>query len=125
MMKGMQFVPYAEAELKAPIPSCKVMEYPLNDSDLDIATAILTGRYPESGWALNEECKEMGYVLSGSGMLVTEEKSVQVTVGDVIVLDAGEKYYWNGNMTVLLITNPPWFLEQHKHVQDEDTLPLR
>lgn len=94
--------------------ACTVLEYPLDDKDIDVAVAILNGRYPEQGWAINELCKETGYVIQGTGKLVTENKSVDLAPGHAVLIDAQEKFYWEGNFTVVLSSTPAWHPEQHK-----------
>jgi hypothetical protein len=43
--------------------SCIALEYPLGDEDINAAVIKLNGRYPETGRAVNTNCKEMGYML--------------------------------------------------------------
>lgn len=46
---------------------CIATEYPFCDKDIDIATAVISGRYPEKGYCVNTEVKEMIFVISGGG----------------------------------------------------------
>ncbi len=69
---------------------------------MNIAVAEITYRYPDEGYAINHKCHEMGYVLSGSGKIVTETENVSLSAGDVVYIPLGEKYYWKGNMTIIL-----------------------
>jgi len=92
---------------------CTVYEYPMKNSEMSIGVAEITDRYPDQGYAMNEKCDEMGYILKGSGKLVTEKESVTLSVGDVVYIPHGEKFYWEGNMTVILPTSPAWYPEQH------------
>jgi len=50
--------------------NCTAIEYPLHDKDINVAVIKLNGRYPESGMAVNTECKEMAYIIDGTGKLV-------------------------------------------------------
>jgi len=111
----MEYVSAAEAEKKVPNPYCIVYEYPMGKSDINIGVAEIRGRYPESGFAMNEECTEMGYVVKGSGRLVTEKRSITLGEGDVVYIPAGEKYYWEGEFTVVLPCTPAWYVAQHVH----------
>ena len=52
--------------------SCLAIEYPLGESDINGAVIKLNGRYPEKGWCINKECKELAYVVKGKGMIHTE-----------------------------------------------------
>lgn len=93
---------------------CTVHEYPMKNGEMSIGVAEIEKRYPERGYALNHRCSEMGYVLKGSGKLVTETQEVVLEVGDVVYIPPKEKYYWEGKMTIILPTNPAWYPQQHE-----------
>jgi mannose-6-phosphate isomerase-like protein (cupin superfamily) len=93
---------------------CTVYEYPMQNSVMNIGVVEITDRYPEQGYAMNHTCTEMGYVLKGTGRLVTETAEVELSIGDVVYISAGEKYYWEGNLTVIVPTTPAWYPEQHE-----------
>lgn len=44
---------------------CIATEYNFGDKDIDIATAEINGKYPEKGYCVNTEVKEMIFVISG------------------------------------------------------------
>ena len=44
----MKLVKYENAEKFSNGDNCIVLEYPLNDKDINCATAKITGRYPDS-----------------------------------------------------------------------------
>ena len=46
---------------------CIATEYDFKDKDIDISTALIKGRYPDEGYCVNTEVKEMIYVISGGG----------------------------------------------------------
>jgi len=110
----MEYVKYEDAIKHANSPNCIVYEYPMNNREINIGVAHIINRYPDHGFALNHECTEMGYVVSGSGKLVTETESVSLHAGDVVLIPRGEKYYWEGTMTVVLPVTPAWHLAQHE-----------
>jgi mannose-6-phosphate isomerase-like protein (cupin superfamily) len=96
--------------------SCIALEYPLGDEDINAAVIKLNGRYPETGRAVNTNCKEMGYIVEGTGKLGVEDKTVELKKGDVVLIEAGEKYYWEGNLIMFMPCTPAWTPEQHKLV---------
>src|SRR6266404_5351615 len=96
--------------------TCVASEYPLNDTDINGAVIQLTGRYPAQGRVKNTQCKELVYVIDGSGRIVVEGKEVVLCQGDVILILSGEKFYWDGTMTLFIACTPAWTLEQHKYV---------
>ncbi len=89
-------------------------EYPLGDKDINIAIEIIKGRYPEKGLAFNTICKEMYYVLEGSGKIVIEGETVLLEKGDVVLIEPNEKYYIEGNLKLVIPCTPEWTKEQHK-----------
>ena len=96
---------------------CVAFEYPTNDRDINGAVIELSGRYPQTGWAINEICKEMAYVISGSGKLVVEDKEYELNTGDLALINPGEKFYWQGNMEIFMPCAPPWTPEQYKIIE--------
>ncbi len=114
----MEHITFENSKIHANSPNCIVREYPSSSKELNIAVGEITNRYPDSGYVVNEKCTEMGYVLKGSGRLVTETSEANLSEGDVVIIPAGEKYYWEGTMTVILPVSPAWFPEQHKHFDE-------
>ena len=55
---------------------CIATEYDFKDKDIDISTAVIKGRYPDEGYCVNTEVKEMIYVISGGGAIFTENGTV-------------------------------------------------
>lgn len=96
---------------------CIATEYNFKDKDIDISTAEIKGRYPENGYCVNTEVKEMIYVISGSGKIITESKIITFKQGDAILIDKGEKYRWDAECTVVMACSPAWTPEQHKVVK--------
>jgi mannose-6-phosphate isomerase-like protein (cupin superfamily) len=96
---------------------CIVTEHILiKDKMLDMASAKLTGRYLSIGYALNQECKEMAYVSDGAGIIVVNGKEHMIQTGDLILIEPGEKFYWEGNMTIVIACTPAWTKEQYQLV---------
>ena len=96
---------------------CVAFEYPANDRDINGAIIELSGRYPQTGRAVNEKCKEMGYIISGSGKLVVEDKEYELNTGDLALINPGEKFYWQGNMEIFMPCAPAWTPEQYKIIE--------
>ncbi len=117
----MEYVKYEAALKHENSPNCTVYEYPMQNSELNIGVAEITHRYPEQGYALNHHCSEMGYVLKGSGKLVTETTTVELAIGDAVYIPRGEKFYWEGTLTLLLPATPAWYPEQHENILATDT----
>lgn len=61
----MKLVKFEQAYEVSNSDKCKVLEYPLDDKDINFSTGIINGRYPDRGYCVNEECKELIYVLGG------------------------------------------------------------
>lgn len=65
----MKIVKFKEAQQFSNSDKCLVYEYELADKDINCATAIISGRYPDTGYCYNENCKELVYVIDGQGTL--------------------------------------------------------
>ena len=96
---------------------CIASEYGFGDKDIDITTAVINGRYPETGYCVNTEVKEMIYVLEGVGKVCKQSEQVSFKKGDAILIDKGEKFYWDAHCKVAMICNPAWYPEQHIMVE--------
>jgi len=94
--------------------NCIAYEYPMRNSEMNMGVVEITHRYPDQGFAMNHKCSEIGYILKGSGKLVTQTAEVSLSCGDVIYIPPGEKYYWEGNITVVVSSTPAWYPEQHE-----------
>ena len=72
---------------------CDASEYPLDDKDINGAVIELRGRYPERGMVVNKVCKELAYVMSGSGIVNVQGKEEKLNRGDMVLIEAGESYF--------------------------------
>lgn len=95
-------------------PGCTVREYETKNKDINIAVVTISGRYPTSGWAMNEKCTMMAFILKGKGSLFIEDRAVGLSENDGALILPGEKYAWEGEMTILLPATPAWYPEQYK-----------
>jgi len=111
----MKIIKYQDAEKGQNSEKCKTLEYSFGDKDIDLGIATITGRYPDEGYCMNCNCKELIYVLDGKGSLNFENKNIEFSKGDAILINPQEKYYWNSDYCVVSMTcNPSWTEEQHK-----------
>ena len=98
--------------------NCEVIEYSFNDKDIDLGVATITSRYPEKGYCVNLISKELIYVLEGEGSLHLENNTIEFSVGDSILIDKNEKYYWESKFCkVAMICTPSFSVEQYKIVE--------
>lgn len=95
--------------------NCKTMEYLFGDKDIDLGIATIRGRYPEEGVCVNLISKELIYVLEGTGKIYFENKSIEFSKGDAILINNNEKYYWEAEYCKVSMTcTPAWSKEQYK-----------
>jgi mannose-6-phosphate isomerase-like protein (cupin superfamily) len=97
--------------------TCMATEYPLGDKDINVAYVEVLGRYPAEGRVMNEKCKELAYIMEGSGKIVVEGEEISLNERDLILLEPGERFYWEGNMKMLVPCAPAWYAEQHKELE--------
>lgn len=101
---------------KANSSVCKVIEHRLNHEQLDMAIAKITGRYPDERRVVNRQCAEIAYVFEGNGKIVVNDEEHHLNAGDVVLIEAGDKFYWEGNMQLFLSCRPAWNKDQHQLV---------
>jgi len=89
-------------------------EYLLKEAAISGAVAEIKGRYPEKEFVVNEESKELVYVLSGKGKITSDHEALEFTQGDVILVQPREKYYWEGNFELFVVNTPAFDPKQHK-----------
>lgn len=92
---------------------CVVTEYPHIDKDLDFATVKISGRYPEIKQAMNTTCKEIVYVQNGTGRVTVNHVEYALNSGDVVLIEPGEPFFWDGNMVLHIACTPAFTIEQH------------
>lgn len=110
----MQIVKYTEINKISPAESTVIWEYPTKDKELSGSVAEIHGRYPEKGFAVNETSKELVFVLSGNGKILTPISQKGIDLGDEIFIDKGEQFAWSGGMTLFIATSPKFEDKQHK-----------
>ncbi|KTD53456.1 Cupin domain protein [Legionella santicrucis] len=92
---------------------CVVTEYPQLDDELDFAIVNISGRYPDSNHAMNTKCKEMVYIQEGTGSVTVNHIKHILNPGDIVLIEAGETFFWEGNMTLFISCRPSFSVEQH------------
>lgn len=97
--------------------STTIFEYLMEEKDVSGAVTEIHGRYPEKGFAQNTLCKELVFVISGEGEIITEEDILSFDTGDTILIDKNEKYYWLGNFSIFMATTPKFSAAQHKIIK--------
>lgn len=113
----MRVIKREDAEVFNNSPVCSVVEYSFGDSDLDLGLSTIEGRYPEKGFAINEKSKMIIYVVDGKGRLYVLDDMIYFEKGDTILINAGEKYYWDSEYCVIsIVSNPAWSALQYKVV---------
>lgn len=88
-------------------------DYEIGDPDIDFARIIIKGRYPDTGLVTNTQSKEVVYVHEGNGNIEINGEKYILKAGDLVLIEAGEKFYWDGNMTLFISCHPAFTVEQH------------
>ena len=95
---------------------CDAFEYDLARADMGGVVVAVRGRHPDNGRVVNTECNEMAYILEGKGIISIEDVKMVFAAGDVILIEAQEKYFWDGNFSAVLFSVPAWNTGQFKIV---------
>ena len=89
----------------------------MGDKNINGAIIKLNGRYPDKGRMVNLECKELVYIIKGSGKITVENSETELKEGDLILIKPKEKYFWEGKFDMFVSCTPAWRPEQHKSVE--------
>jgi hypothetical protein len=96
-------------------PRCEGVAYSDESASVDMAIIDISGRYPEHGWAVNEIVHEMVYVSRGMGRLAVKGmETISLNEGDVVSIASGKRFAWDGEMTLVMVCNPPFTSSQYK-----------
>ncbi|HEY7976756.1 MAG TPA: cupin domain-containing protein [Rhizomicrobium sp.] len=58
------------------------------------------------------------FIIEGSGEWVVEDETFPVRAHDVVIVPAGKKFHYRGNLKQVCITAPAWEAEFEEHVRD-------
>jgi len=97
--------------------NCYSLEYPSKNKDINGAIVKLNGKYPKIGKVTNLKCKELIYILSGSGKIIINNKENEIKNGDIILINKKEKYILNGKLSMFVACTPSWNKKQHKWIK--------
>lgn len=61
---------------------------------------------------IEQDCDFSYYVLSGKGYFIINEEKEECSEGDLVVIPAGTKFTYKGELKMLLNVTPPFFPEQ-------------
>ncbi len=104
----MKIVKKEEAEKVTNSTTSQLLEYSkkLQDKDVDFCINTIQGRYPKQGYCTNLKCKEICYILEGTGTIHKKNETIEFFKGDVILIDKEEIYFWEGDCQIIMICNP-------------------
>lgn len=114
----MTIIQSSQAKKIQATPTTAIWEFIMEDKTISGAITQINSRYPEAGFAVNEVCKEIAFVLSGSGYIIIPTTKRLIGVGDLVFLDKGESFAWEtkGALTLFMATTPKFDPKQHKIV---------
>ncbi len=58
------------------------------------------------------------YILEGSGVWIVEDREFEAQAGDVVVVPAGKRFWFRGNLKQVCITAPAWEEQYERHIRD-------
>lgn len=112
----MKIVRSHEAQRFENAASCIAFEYDMHDTAINIARVEIKGRYPLEGSAMNTLVKEFVYIEEGSGKVVINDAESLLQKGDVVLIEKGERIFWDGAMVLIIACAPAWSPQQYKLV---------
>jgi mannose-6-phosphate isomerase-like protein (cupin superfamily) len=112
----MNIVKNHEALVRQNTAACVAYEYDMSADSVNGAVIEISGRYPDTGWALNTVCTSLVYIIEGLGTVEGDRGVRELASGDQLLIAPGEKYSFDGTMKLLYVATPTWTLEQAKHI---------
>lgn len=98
-------------------PASVFYEYKLPATRVCIGVSEINGRYPETGYEVDEKVEGCWYVEQGTGVIWIGGNEYNIEPGDVILVPANDKFYIRGERLRLIVSSSPlWYPEQHKHI---------
>ncbi|MBS0278924.1 MAG: cupin domain-containing protein [Proteobacteria bacterium] len=58
------------------------------------------------------------FIIEGRGEWVIEDESFPVKPHDVVIVPAGKKFYYRGNLKQVCVTAPAWEAEYEEHIRN-------
>jgi mannose-6-phosphate isomerase-like protein (cupin superfamily) len=93
-------------------------EYQLPFNNFAVGVSEIKARYPQTGFDIDSEINQAWYVIKGSGKLGLAEQEVTVNEGDLIAVPRATKFFIDGQLTLVVVSNPPWSEKQHQHIEE-------
>lgn len=109
----MTIIKHSQTNKLTPSSSTTIWEYLMDEPSISGAVSKINGHYPEKGFAVNKISKELVYILTGNGEIVTESDKTSFTPGDVIFIDKHELFAWQGNFSMFMVAAPKFDPKQH------------
>ncbi len=94
--------------------SCIAFEYQTGEPDINLARIEITGRYPLEGSAINKAVSELVYVQEGEGNVTVNNETIPLKKGDVVLIEKGERVWWDGRLVLIIACTPAWNPEQYE-----------
>ncbi|RXA20454.1 cupin domain-containing protein [Methanosarcina sp. MSH10X1] len=67
---------------------------------------------------LHEKSDFIYYILEGSGVWTIDDREYEARAGDVVVVPAGKRFWFRGNLKQICITAPAWEEDYEHHIKD-------
>jgi len=87
----------------------------------DCRNAAVLYQETETGHAeefLHERSDFIYYILEGSGTWIIEDRQFEVRAGDVVVVPAGKRFWFRGNLKQICVTAPAWEEQYDHHIRN-------
>ncbi|OGK17700.1 hypothetical protein A2866_05965 [Candidatus Roizmanbacteria bacterium RIFCSPHIGHO2_01_FULL_39_8] len=98
-------------------PGSTFHEYNLPFQNVSVGVSEISGRYPHSGFDVDQEVEQVWYIEQGKGRVWLLNSFYELSEGDMVLIPKGEKYWIEGtNLKLVVVSSPPWFPKQHTHI---------
>lgn len=101
------------------IGTSRFHEYRFPFTNASLGVSEIDGRYPETGYDVDEAIEQSWYVESGTASVRIDDQEYRIEHGDMVHIPPGRKYWIKGDgLRLIVASSPEWFESQHKHVDE-------
>lgn len=103
----------ADTDVFSPDSNTDVHHYSGISNHISVAEIKISGRHPISGFFKNEICNSVIYCLEGEGKISINGEELILKKGDCVSIVQNSEYHFEGELTILYMSTPPFYAEQN------------
>jgi mannose-6-phosphate isomerase-like protein (cupin superfamily) len=97
-----------------------VYSYPPTSKAISVAFIEVKERHPagKKEQFIEHDLHVLFYIIDGSGTVTVENKPYELTKGDVLTVQPGQRYFIEGDLSYVATTSPAYYSDQNEVVNN-------